>query len=312
MTDRSDPDSGSNGASVSEDSDSGDSDSDDSDAPAHRWDPDRYDDEHAFVAEYGRDLLDLLAPEPGERVLDVGCGTGRLTRQVADAGAAVVGLDASAEMVERAREAHPDLRFVRGDAREFEADRPFDAVLSNAALHWIPEGDQPRVIDRIASAMRPGGRFVAEMGGAGNVGSIVDALAAELEAHGRDFEHPWYFPALGEYASLLESRGFEVTFARLFDRPTELDGGRDGLRNWLAMFAESTLRGVGPDEREAVVETVEERLRPQLFEPADDADADAAGDADGAASTDNGAADDEAGGTWTADYRRLRFVARRV
>lgn len=247
--------------------------------PRDDWDATAYDDDHSFVYEYGADLLELLEPTAGERVLDLGCGTGQLTAAVSDAGATAVGLDGSAEMIATARETHPDCSFVRADATTFDVDEPFDAVLSNAALHWID--DQDAVLETVRNALRPGGRFVAELGGTGNVRAIVDALEAELADRGYDVSHPWYFPSIGEYAPRLETHGFEVRSAELFDRPTELENGADGLANWIEMFGGEFFEGVPDAERDATVEGVEDRLRPELFRD----------------------------GSWVADYRRLRFVA---
>jgi trans-aconitate methyltransferase len=243
------------------------------------WDPDAYDDGHSFVYEYGRDLLDHLEPAPDERVLDLGCGTGELTSEIADRGASVVGLDDSAEMIAAARESHPSCSFVHADATNWTSETPFDAVFSNAALHWID--DQEAVLETVRSALRPGGRFVAELGGTGNVQAIVGALQAEFDDRGHDVEHPWYFPSIGEYASRLERHGFEVRFARLFDRPTKLDDGERGLGAWIGMFGESFFDGVSDEERDEIVAAVEAELRPTLFRK----------------------------GSWIADYRRLRFVA---
>ena len=252
------------------------------------WDAAAYDGSHSFVYEYGSDVVDLLDPDPGERILDLGCGTGHLTDRIAASGATVVGIDESAEMIETAREAHPERRFVRADARDFDladlsVDRRFDAVFSNAALHWID--DQDAVLDSVTDALRPGGRFVAELGGLGNVASVVAAVRAALRERGYESEHPWYFPTVGEHATVLEAAGFEVRFAELFDRPTDLDG-RDGLRNWLDVFGDSLFAPLTDDEREAVVTAVEDRLRGELYDPGTE--------------------------TWTADYRRLRFVAVRA
>jgi trans-aconitate methyltransferase len=247
--------------------------------PRDDWDATAYDDDHSFVYEYGRDLLELLEPTAGERVLDLGCGTGELTAAVSDAGATAVGLDSSAEMIATAREAHPDCSFVRADATTFDADEPFDAVLSNAALHWID--DQDAVLEIVRDALRPDGRFVAELGGTGNVRAIVDALEAELADRGYEAAHPWYFPSISEYAPRLEARGFEVRSATLFDRPTELENGTDGLANWIEMFGDEFFEEVPDAERGAIVERVEDRLRPERFRD----------------------------GSWVADYRRLRFVA---
>jgi trans-aconitate methyltransferase len=249
----------------------------------NRWDAGDYDGGHDFVYEYGADVLDVLDATPGERILDLGCGTGHLTAEIAasvGADGSVVGLDRSAAMLKEARDAYPDLDFVRADAREFAAD-PFDAVFSNAALHWIR--DQRAAVETVAGVLRPGGRFVAELGGAGNVSTITDAVIEECAARDVPVANPWHFPTTGEQATLLEDAGFEVTVTRLFDRPTELDGDRDGLRNWLEMFGDSLFEKLSERQERDVIEAVEDCLRPELFD-----------------------AETE---TWTADYRRLRFVA---
>ncbi|WP_436925375.1 class I SAM-dependent methyltransferase [Halosimplex amylolyticum] len=257
---------------------------------ANDWDPDAYDRDTGFVHEYGGSVVDLLDPSPGERVLDLGCGTGHLTAAIADAvgeSGSVVGVDQSAEMVERARATYHDQRFEVADAREYApADERFDAVFSNAALHWIPGADQPSVAERVRELLVPGGRFVAEMGGAGNVATVVDATLAELRARGYDATNPWHFPTVGEHAAVLESAGFEVRLARLFDRPTELEGGAEGLARWLDVFGDSLFADLDDGEKADVVDAVEARVRDELFDP-------------------------DAGeeGVWTADYRRLRFVA---
>jgi trans-aconitate methyltransferase len=249
----------------------------------NQWDPDDYDEAHSFVYERSIDLIDVLDPRPGERVLDLGCGTGHLTADIDKRGADVVGIDADPEMIDRARETHPELDFRQADARDFTLDVPVDAVFSNAALHWIPGTDQNTVLDTVADALVDGGRFVAELGGAGNVRSITDALESELTTRGYDFEHPWYFPSVGAYAPRLEETGFEVRDAQLFDRPTTLDG-EDGLANWIEMFGDAVFERVDPADRERIVEAAENRLRETHFDGED----------------------------WTADYRRLRFRAVRV
>jgi SAM-dependent methyltransferase len=243
------------------------------------WDADAYDGDHAFVYEYGEALLELLAPTADERVLDLGCGTGHLTAALAESGASVVGVDASREMLAEARATRPDIPFVRGDARRLPFEGSFDAVLSNAVLHWIH--DQDDAVSSVRDALRPGGRFVAELGGSGNVARIAAAVGAELDERGYEAGDPWHFPTVGEYATRLERHGFEVRFARLFDRPTELGDGEAGLENWLRMFGEELLAAVPESEREAVRAAAADRARGELFED----------------------------GTWTADYRRLRFVA---
>jgi trans-aconitate 2-methyltransferase len=244
------------------------------------WDPRLYD-RHSFVWQQGESLLGLLEPQPGKHVLDLGCGTGQLTARIAEAGASVVGLDSSAEMLEQARSAYPYLEFVRGDARDFRFPRPFDAVFSNAVLHWIKE---PAAVARcVRECLRPGGRFVAELGGRGNVAAVLAALREAANRFGVCLDEPlWYFPGVGEYAVLLEEAGLEVRFATLFDRPTPLEG-EAGLRDWLRMFAGQVLDRIEPGKREAFLRSAEEAARPALFRD----------------------------GRWVADYRRLRIVAGR-
>jgi trans-aconitate methyltransferase len=250
--------------------------------PSQQWDAGLYDDRHAFVWRHGASLVELLAPQPGERILDLGCGTGHLTARIAEAGATAVGLDHSAEMLGQARSAYPHLEFVQADARAFAFAGPFDAVFSNAVLHWIRPPEP--VVRCVRDALRPGGRFVAELGGRGNVQGIEAALRTAAGHVGLLLEESlWYFPGLAEYATLLESTGLEVRFAALFDRPTPLEG-EGGLRNWVAMFGRRVLDALPPDRQEEFLQAVEEAARPRLYRA----------------------------GTWVADYRRLRVVAVRL
>jgi trans-aconitate methyltransferase len=252
--------------------------------PVQSWDPALYQSAHAFVWKKASDLIELLDPKPGERVLDLGCGTGQLAAKIAERGATVVGIDRSAEMVEEARRNFPRLGFDVGDATTFTLAEPVDAVFSNATLHWVKPPEA--AVERIWAALRPGGRFVAEFGGKRNVERIMHAIRHALrEIAGVEFEriNPWYYPSVAEYAGILERRGFEVTFATLFERPTPLEGGEHGLRNWVKMFGASMLENVLPERRDALFAAVEDHARPALFRD----------------------------GGWTADYVRLRVVARR-
>lgn len=241
------------------------------------WDPERYARNAGFVAELGAPVLDLLAPRAGERILDLGCGDGVLSEKLVAAGARVIGVDASPDQVAAAVTRGLDARRVEGQELDFEAE--FEAVFSNAALHWMhpPEA----VIAGVWRALRPGGRFVGEMGGAGNVETITRVLLRTLERRGIDGRalFPWYFPTPGEYRRKLEEAGFEVTDIELFERPTALPGDIDG---WLETFAESFVAAVPGATRAAFVAEVRDALAPRLR---------------------------DADGRWTADYVRLRFRA---
>ena len=187
-----------------------------------RWDPDRYRRNAGFVAELGAPLIDLLGPRPGERVLDLGCGDGALTEKLVALGAVVVGVDSSAEQIAAARARGLEAHVADGQALAFAAE--FDAVLSNAALHWMTRPDA--VIDGVWRALKPAGRFIGEMGGAGNVKQVKAALMAALARRGLDgaAADPWYFPTPDDYAGRLTARGFRVEQIALIDRPTPLPG----------------------------------------------------------------------------------------
>ena len=252
-----------------------------------RWDASLYDSKHSFVWKYGSEVIDLLSPQTGERILDLGCGTGHLSHQIALSGAEVTGLDLSQTMIDQARKSYPGLRFVVADGGRLPFADVFDAVFSNAALHWMQEPEQ--VVTCIASALKRGGRFVAEFGGKGNVEAIHSALQSASKALGapaQDFSataerNRFYFPSIGEYARLLEQHGLAVRSAVLFDRPTALEEGENGVRNWMEMFEGDFLAAIPQEKRPDLIRSVEDQLRPPLFRD----------------------------GTWFADYRRLRIVA---
>ncbi|GAA3760713.1 class I SAM-dependent methyltransferase [Salinactinospora qingdaonensis] len=244
---------------------------------SQRWDAALYDQRHSFVADYGIDLLTALDAAPGERVLDAGCGTGDHLAHLRDNGVETVGVDASVPMVERARQRFPGLDVRVADLRHVAFDIPFDAVLSNATLHWIPEADQAAAT--MFAALRPGGRLVAELGGDGNVAAITTGAQRLRARHGlAPAPSPWYFPSVAGYAGVLERAGFEVDSVVLFDRPTPLTG-EDGLAVWVRMFGAHLLDGVA--DSEGFLAELSHQLRPHLYR-------------------------DE---TWWADYRRLRVSA---
>jgi trans-aconitate methyltransferase len=245
----------------------------------NEWNPALYDQKHSFVFEYGQELLALLQPQGNELILDLGCGTGHLTNQIAQSGARVIGLDNSPSMLTTARQNYPQLEFRLADAADFSLPEQFDAVFSNAVLHWVTRAEA--AVGCIARALKPQGRFVAEFGGKGNVRHIVAAAQSVLyELTGQMILHSWYYPSISEYGSLLEKHEMELRQAFLFDRPTALEGA-DGMRNWLTMFADGIFRGVNEEVKATALPQIAERLRATNYRD----------------------------GSWFADYRRLRIVA---
>ncbi len=246
------------------------------------WDATLYDQKHSFVFQYGKGVLDLLEPQAGEYILDLGCGTGHLTKAIADAGARVLGIDGAASMIEQARQSYPEIEFQVADARNFHTPDTFDAIFSNAVLHWIPEAEQ--VVQHIAANLKAGGRFVAEFGGKDNIKTFITTLQQALDevAHKQVQAH-WFYPSVGEYASLLEKHGLTVRSAWLIERPTRLEDGLRGLRTWVGMFRSEWVSDLSPGTREQVFTSVENKLRNRLFHD----------------------------GSWYLDYQRIRVVARK-
>ncbi|HIW33561.1 MAG TPA: class I SAM-dependent methyltransferase [Candidatus Paenibacillus intestinavium] len=246
------------------------------------WKSELYDKRLSFISEFGKDVVELLNPQKGESTLDLGCGTGDLAFEISTRGANVIGMDLSNEMIEQAREKYPQLQFQIGNAEAFSIEQTFDAVFSNAALHWMKRPEQ--VIACVWDALAAGGRFIAEFGGYGNVAAIIKAINDVLaEDYGKDATklNPWYFPTIGEYSSLLEKQGFRVTYAIHFDRPTKLEDGENGLRDWLASFTDSYFQGFGGQEKNIIFEKVANKAKNELFQD----------------------------GAWYTDYKRIRVMA---
>ena len=244
------------------------------------WRAKQYQQDAAFVAELGASLLEWLDPQPNEFILDLGCGDGTLTEKIAAIGAQVMGVDASISMVNATASRGLDAQVMNGQALTFSQD--FDAVFSNAALHWMPNA--MAVLQGVYCSLKPNGRFIAELGGAGNIQAICSAMQqvfAENPEFGT-FINPWFFPTDTQYQALLEQAGFTVTKLELYQRPTPLTSG---LQAWLSVFAEYLIQNLNPQQTEHFLKQVEHKLKPVLF------------------SEEHG---------WVADYVRLRLIAIKV
>jgi SAM-dependent methyltransferase len=244
------------------------------------WDPLAYERNGAFVHGLAGGVLEWLDPQPGEYVLDLGCGDGQLTQRIAGSGAHVLGVDASAEMVAAARERGIEAEHAKAEELPFR-DATFDAVFSNAVLHWIR--GQDAMLEQVHRVLKPDGRFVAEMGGHGNIAAIHVALMSVLERHGLGEREKTenYFPTAEIYEERLTKHGFRVEQIALIPRPTKLPDS--GMEGWLRTFRRGVLEALPAEVRETVVRETVALLEPALCDQA---------------------------GNWTADYVRLRFAAR--
>lgn len=241
------------------------------------WNPDSYARNARFVSDLGAPLIDLLKPIPGETILDLGCGDGALTEKIQAAGSAVIGVDSSRAFLTAARARGLDVAIM--DGQQLALNRNFDAVFSNAALHWMKRPEA--VVEGVAYCLKPGGRYVGEFGGKGNVQTIRAALHSGLSARGIDpwSADPWYYPSPDEYSELLGRFGFILDTIELIPRPTDLPGD---ILGWLEVFAQPFIKSVPKDQKTKFLDEVRTALEPTLRRP---------------------------DGTWYADYVRLRFKA---
>ncbi len=227
-----------------------------------KWNSKLYDENHSYVFNFGEDVVELLEPRSGERILDLGCGTGHLTKLISEGGADVTGIDSSEAMISEARRKFASLKFEVKNAVDFSFEEKFDVVFSNAVLHWIPEKE--KVLSCIYNCLRNGGRFVAEFGGKNNVQNVISAIEKVLVTN-EYFQNikniNWFFPSIGEYASLLEKHGFEVRFASHFDRDTFLDEGLDVI-DWLEMFGKEIFAGIDSGTKKNLFQQIKAQLLP--------------------------------------------------
>ncbi len=246
-----------------------------------KWDSNLYDQKHSYVFKYGEDLLNLLQAKPGDKILDLGCGTGYLTNLIAETGADVSGIDSSKEMINLAKQNYPALKFELMNAADFNFNEKFDAVFSNAVLHWVLKKEE--AVSCVYNNLKKNGKFVLEMGGKDNVKKVISVLRKVLSENGFKSNSElamWYFPSIGEYTSLLERIGFRVTYAVHFDRDTFLNEN-DTIEDWLDMFAKNFFEGINSNEKRILIKQISDELYPTNVKD----------------------------GKWFIDYKRLRIAA---
>lgn len=241
------------------------------------WNAETYAANARFVSQLGMPVVSLLDPKAGERILDLGCGDGKLTAELCKLGCDVVGIDPSQDFVQAAQKL--GIKASVTDARTLNYSEEFEGVFSNAVLHWIPEAR--KVTDNVYRALKPGGRFVGEFGGHGNIAAIMTSLVATLRHRGIQVTDKlgWYYPTPSEYAAVLQQSGFSIASIELIPRPTPLPTGMEG---WLRTFRGSYLKETLGADAESALQEIVENLRCSLCDDS---------------------------GNWTADYVRLRFKA---
>ncbi len=247
------------------------------------WNPLLYQDTQRYQFEYGENLInELLKPQCGETILDLGCGTGQLTKIIFDKGSQIIGIDNSPTMINQALKNFPKLEFVVANGADFKFSNFFDAVYSHATLHWILEAN--KVIDCIAHCLKPGGRFVAQFDGKGSLAKVLaaaDAAIQKIAGTKIKREKLFYFPSIDEYSTLLESYGFEVSYAALLNHTTKLEEGKNGLNSWINTFGHGLFPNMEKELVKRVIALMEDMLMPVLYK----------------------------NGDWYVDYKRIRILA---
>ena len=246
-----------------------------------KWDSTLYDKSQSFVSEYGKDLLSFILPDKQQHILDLGCGTGELTKKLSEISKCTIGIDGSKEMIEAAKAKYPDLDFKVMDACCLQWKDQFDVVFSNAVFHWIT--DQKQLLTGIYSALKDSGKLVCEFGASGNISRIEKAYGIAVEQYQNEYKNPFYFPTVAKYSALLQEIGFKIEKIYDYDRPTPLPDGKDGLRKWMIQFFADSLAVYDEAQQSAIFEGVENMLEKDMFD----------------------------GTKWIADYRRIRAIARK-
>lgn len=228
----------------------------------NNWDSNNYTDNFQFVHKYGEELIDFITVPKGSFVVDLGCGNGAITQKLNQRGFNTLGIDASKEMLEKAKTLHSSLNFKLDNACEFHLEEKADAIFSNAVFHWID--NQDRLVENISANLKTGGELVFGFGGKGCGETVHSALAKAFSAHGLAYVNRFNFRSIGEFAPILEKYGFRVEYAVLFDRPTE-QIGENGLENWINMFVNSAFEGIDDCTKNEIIAQAVEICRPKLY-----------------------------------------------
>ena len=243
------------------------------------WNSSLYDQKHNFVAEYGKGLLEFIPKDHKQTILDLGCGTGTLTAQLAEVCEKVVGVDSSPNMISKAQKQFGNIEFMVCDALALPFDNAFDVVFSNAVFHWI--SDHNTLLTNVHKALKPQGLLVCEFGASGNIATIENALIRVFQSLGYRYESKFNFPTVAVFGELLKKNGFIVDKLYDFDRPTVFKDGEQGLTHFLKQFFAAELSALPEHVQSLVCEGVAELAREALWN----------------------------GQEWVADYRRLRAIA---
>ncbi len=245
-----------------------------------KWDSGLYDNKHNFVAEYGKGLLEYIPADKSQNILDLGCGTGLLTAELARKSGCVLGIDGSSDMIEKARKQYPELTFEVMDALELPFDHKWDIIFSNAVFHWIT--DQELLLQKIHNSLKPSGKLICEFGAFGNIQTIEQGFRTVLEHLGHPYHSKFTFPTDEHFGSLLLKNGFIIEELYAYDRPTPLNDGDKGLYNWAKQFFETDLKEFTDTDQDFILRKLLEKVRDNLWD----------------------------GTSWVADYKRLKVIAR--